>query len=117
MPHELTKDYLDQRLTAFEKRQDKTDQRLEGMEARILGSIQDMNASFNKSQGLQNERMDRFENKLDAVAGRLEDVAEDVSKIKLAVLDLMGTDRHMHNLVRELKGKGIALDERKIFAS
>lgn len=114
MSHELTKDYLDQRLTAFEKRQDKTDQRLDGMEARILGSIQDMNASFNKSQGLQNERMDR---EFKEVNTKLDTVAEDVSKIKLGVLDLMGTDRHMHNLVRELKGKGIALDERKIFAS
>ncbi len=103
MSQELTKDYLDQRLNTFEKRQDTTDQRLDGMETRILGSIHDMNASFNKSQGLQNKRLDI--------------IAEDVSKIKLAVLDLMGTDRHMHTLVRELKGQGIALDETKIFAS
>lgn len=30
--------------------------------------------------------------------------------------DLLATDRHMHNLVRELKRQNIALDEAKIFA-
>lgn len=79
-----------------------TKNHLDAMEARILGSIQGINANFNESQGLQNEK--------------IETIAEDVSKIKLVVLDFMGTDRHIHNLVHELKDKGIALDEKKIFA-
>lgn len=63
---------------------------------------------FNKSQGAQNERLERIEN-------RLEEVGEDVSKIKLAVVDLMATDRHMHNLVGALKREGISLNDNEIF--
>ncbi len=29
----------------------------------------------------------------------------------------MATDRHMHNLVRELKAKNIAIDEQRVFSS
>ncbi len=35
----------------------------------------------------------------------------------MAVIDLLATDRHLHNLVRELKAQGLVLDERNIFAS
>lgn len=48
---------------------------------------------------------------------RLDDLSEDVSKIKSAVVDLLATDRHLHNLVRELKRQNITLDETKIFAA
>ncbi len=93
---------------------------LEGMESRILGSIRDVNTNFNKSQGLQNERMDKefkaLHEGLDEVQVKLDSLAEDMSKVKLAVVDLLATDKHMHNLVRELKLQGIALDESRIFA-
>lgn len=91
---ELTKEYLDQRL--------------EAMESRVVGYIQDINASFNKSQGEQNHR---FENRFNYIDQEIGVIKDDVHKIKLAVVDLMGTDKHLHNLVRELKGNGIALDE------
>jgi len=57
---------------------------------------------FSQSQGAQNERLDAM--------------AEDIAKIKVAVIDLLATDRHLHNLVRELKAHKIPLDEAKIFA-
>ena len=64
---------------------------------------------FVKSQGIQNDRLEKIEHTLDAVA-------EDVAKIKLAVVDLMATDRHVHNLVNALKRQGIDLNESEIFA-
>ena len=87
------------------------------MESRVVGYIQDINASFNKNQGTQNERFDRIDERLDHLDGTVGVIKDDVSKIKLAIVDLLGTDKHLHNLVRELKGNGIALDEQKIFAS
>ena len=84
----------------------------------------DIISHFNASQGKQNERMDRMDQRMDRMEGnivtikdQLNDVAEDVGKIKSAVLDLMATDRHLHNLVRELKRNGIALDEARVFAA
>ncbi len=87
MAQALTKEYFDQHL--------------EGMEARLTESIRGLNTNFNKSQGAQNIQ--------------LNEIGEDVRKIKSVVVDLMGTDRHMHNLVRELKVKGIPLEESRIF--
>jgi predicted nucleotide-binding protein (sugar kinase/HSP70/actin superfamily) len=76
---------------------------------------------FNKSQGEQNRqidaRFDAVDQRFDGIDQRLDEIGDDVSKIKLAVVDLMGTDRHMHNLVHELKGQNIKLDEAKIFTS
>lgn len=96
MSSPLTKEYFDQHLN--------------GMEVRLTESIRGLNTNFMKSQGAQNERLDTVDEKLDLIG-------EDVTKIKLAVVDMMGTDRHMHNLVRELKIKGIPLEEGKIFSS
>lgn len=79
---------------------------------------------FNKGQAAQNERLDRIEGRTDGVEQSLQTVREDltqvkgdVSKIKLAVVDILATDRHIHNLVSELKSKGIDVDERKVFAA
>jgi vacuolar-type H+-ATPase subunit I/STV1 len=78
---------------------------------------------FNASQGVQNRHLGKIDQRLDSIDSRLEgltsevhDMGDDVAKIKLAVVDLMGTDRHMHNLVRELKGQNIKLDEARIFS-
>ncbi|MBI4093256.1 MAG: hypothetical protein HY420_05015 [Candidatus Kerfeldbacteria bacterium] len=65
---------------------------------------------FNESQSKQNEQ-------LKEMGIQLGEIAEDVSKVKFAFIDLLATDRHMHNLVRELKAHGVKLDETKIFAS
>ena len=97
----LTKEYFD---SAFKS----VNARFEGLEAFIVHNTQEIISHFNQSQGLQNQRTDQIEAKLDSVA-------EDVAKIKLVTVDLMGTDRHVHNLVRELKGQGLPLDEKKIF--
>lgn len=94
----------------FDKATKGLNSRVEGLESTMTVNTRDIISHFNKSQGLQNERLERVETKLDGVA-------EDVSKIKLAVVDLMATDRHIHNLVRELRGQGLTLDESKIFVS
>ncbi len=82
----------------------------------IRDATSDVISHFNKSQTLQNERMDRMDQRFDRIDARLEDVAQDVSKIKLAVLDLMATDRHLHNLVKALKNQGIHITEAEVFA-
>jgi len=64
-------------------------------------ATQEIIGHFNRSQAEQNER--------------LEAMAEDLAKVKVAVVDLLATDRHLHNLVRELKARGLPIDERKIF--
>ncbi|MBI4092408.1 MAG: hypothetical protein HY420_00620 [Candidatus Kerfeldbacteria bacterium] len=76
----------------------------------IKENTREIISHFNASQGEQNKRLDRIETKVDTMA-------EDVAKVKLAVVDLIATDRHLHNLVRELKAQGVKLDEAKIFAS
>ncbi len=76
---------------------------------------------FNKSQGEQNrqvgERFDAVDQRFDGIDRRLDEIGDDVSKIKLAVVDLMDTDRHLHNLVSELKSNDIKFDESKIFST
>lgn len=80
----------------------------------IKENTREIISHFNASQGAQNVWIkDRF----DRVDANVETLAEDVAKIKLAVVDLMATDRHMHNLVRELKSKNIAIDEQRVFSS
>lgn len=69
----------------------------------IRENTRDIIGYFNKSQGQQNERLDRIEQKVDVATG-------DVSKIKLAVVDLLAIDRHPHNLVQELKSQNIVID-------
>lgn len=69
----------------------------------IRENTKDIISHFNASQGEQNQH--------------LASIAEDTAKIKLAVVDLIAGDRHLHNLVRELKAQGLKLDDAKIFAS
>jgi hypothetical protein len=75
----------------------------ETLRSEMRQNTQELMVHFNQSQAVQNEKLDAL--------------AEDMSKVKLAVVDLLATDKHMHNLVRELQGQGIALDEKRIFAS
>jgi len=83
----------------------------------LVETKQEIISHFNASQGKQNERMDRVQKDIQVMSGQLTTVAEDVAKVKSAVLDLMVTDRHLHNLVRELKRHGIPLDETAVFAT
>lgn len=75
---------------------------LNGAVETIRGDIREVITHFNESQGKQNLM--------------LEDLADDMSKVKLAVLDYLATDRAVRNLVHELQSQGIKLDEKKIFA-
>lgn len=111
----LTKEYFDSvikgqngRFDGMGRRFDSMDRRFEGLEATITANTKDIIGHFNKSQGFQNERMGEMDRKLDVLV-------EDVSKVKLAVVDLLATDKHLHNLVRELRAQGLQLDESKIF--
>lgn len=74
------------------------------MEARILGSFRDLNTSFSKGQGLQNERFDRMDERFDRVDAKLE-----------AIMEMLAMRQEMRNLIRELRGQGLKLDESKIF--
>ena len=88
MSQQLTKDHLDAFVAAI--KQDTKDQ---------IGSLRyAMNARF------------------DGVETRLGSLEDDMSKVKHAILDYIGTDRALHNLVRQLHTKGIEVDDAKIFA-
>lgn len=99
----VTKDYLDTRLN--------------GVVQTLRGDIRDAMRHVSQRLDRQDEKIEKVETKLVGIETTLVDVADDITKIKLAVLDYLGTDRAVHNLVRELKSQGIKLDERKIFAS
>lgn len=79
----------------------------------LAGAVKEIISHFNTSQGEQNQH---FDARFDAVKGQIEDLADDMSKVKLAVLDYLATDRAVRNLVHELQSQGIKLDEKKIFA-
>lgn len=82
----------------------------ENLRDEIRENTRDIISHFNASQGEQNKE-------LKAMHADIFELKEDVSKIKLAVVDLMATDRHMHNLVAALQRNGIALNEAEIFTS
>ncbi len=79
---------------------------LETSEAKILGSVRDLNMQFVKSQGLQNDRLERIE----------QEVLEANTKLN-AIMDALATRQEVRNLVRELRGQGLTLDESKIFVA
>ena len=91
-----------------------TQAHLDGAVETIRGDIREVIRHFNESQTEQNRRIDE---RFDAVDGRLNEIADDLAKVKLAVLDYLMTDRALRNLVQELKAHGIALDEKRIFAA
>lgn len=92
----LTKEYLDKNL--------------ESMEARITGSIRDLNTNFVKSQGLQNERMDKE-------FGEIHEEFAEVNVKLDAITKMLVMRQEMHNLIGQLRGQGIVLDESKIFVT
>lgn len=65
---------------------------------------------FNQSQGLQNERIDQMEQRFDQQFAEI--------NVKLdAITKMLVMRQEMHNLVRELRGQGLKLDESKIFVA
>ncbi len=87
MSEKITKDHLDAVVMAI--KQDTKDQ---------IGSLR---------TGL--------DTRFDAIESRLEPLEDDIFKVKHAVLDYLGTDRALHNLVTELHAKGVPVDVSKIF--
>lgn len=70
------------------------------------GDIREITSHFNKSQGLQNERFDRMDERFDRIDAKLE-----------AIIEMLTMRQEMRNLVRELRGQGLMLDESKIFVA
>jgi len=95
--------------------------------ADLQQAVTDVGRHFNESIGtvkqdigtLRQEMKNRFEKidkRFDTVDETLVEIDDDVRLLKRAVLNL-AADAHLHNLVRELRAKGIELDESKIFLS
>jgi hypothetical protein len=83
----------------------------EGAVAAIRGDIRDFVAHFNKSQGKQNDRLDRVDARLDKMDDRLDKI-----DVKLdAIMEMLAMRRELKNLVRELQAQGIAIDAAKVF--
>ncbi len=82
----------------------------DGAIATIRGDIQDAVAHFNASQQAQNAE---FGERFTSVEKRLAtmDVKMD------AVMEILVTRKELHNLVRAIKAKGIALEESEIFSA
>ncbi len=90
------------------------------------GDIRDLIGHFNQSQGAQNIRLDHIDKRFDQVDERFNQTDERLDHMderlgtmdaKLdALLEAVATRRELHNLVRELKARGVTLDESKIFA-
>ncbi len=81
----------------------------DGAIATIRQDIRDIIGQFNRSQGEQNKR-------LDLLGTDMQDLKEDMSKVKSAVVDIMRTDRHLRNLTTELRVLGVPVDDRKVFS-
>lgn len=79
-------------------------------------SIRGLNQNLIAGQGKQNERMDGMAQDITVLKTDMSEMKEDISKVKLVLVDYLGTDRALHNLVHELKGHGIPLDDRKVFS-
>ncbi len=99
----LTKKELDLTITEFRK---ELRGRFDNIDATMVSDKQDIISHFNKSQGLQNDRLERIE----------QEVLEANTKLN-AIMDALATRQEVRNLVRELRGQGLTLDESKIFVA
>lgn len=50
-----------------------------------------------------------------SVNRRIETLQEDVTLVRVAVLETATTDGHLHNLTNELRSQGLPIDDRKVF--
>lgn len=76
----------------------------------IKENTREIISHFNKSQGFQNTE-------LRAIRINVSELKDDMAKVKLAVVDIMATDRHMHNLVGVLKREGISFNDNETLRS
>ncbi|MEK7636816.1 MAG: hypothetical protein AAB402_00295 [Patescibacteria group bacterium] len=76
---------------------------LDASEQRIRSSITDLARHFTGSLGKEREHTDQ---RFDEVDAKLD-----------AIMEMLAMRQEMQNLIRELKAKGIILDESKIFVS
>lgn len=67
--------------------------------ALLTAQTREIIGHFNQSQGLQNERLDKVDAKIDAI------------------MEMLATRRELQNLVNELQAKGMALDLSRIFVA
>ena len=74
---------------------------LEPVEKRLTESIAGINRNFNRSQEAQNKV-------LASIDVHRQTVETDVQRITHAVVDLLGTERYVRNLVKEFKAQGIS---------
>lgn len=99
----LTKKDLDLTIGQFRK---EIRGRFDNIGSAMVSDKQDIISHFNKSQSLQNERLERIE----------QAVLESNTKLN-AIMDALATRQEVRNLVRELRGQGLTLDESKIFVA
>lgn len=79
------------------------------LEATIKENTREIVAYFNASQGKQNEWIKKEFKK---IYERFDEIAVELEAIK----DMLAMRQELRNLVRELRAKGIELDESRIFA-
>ncbi|MEK7538127.1 MAG: hypothetical protein AAB619_04120 [Patescibacteria group bacterium] len=83
---------------------------LDASEQRIRSSITDLARHFTGSLGKEREHTDR---RFDEVNSNFDEVNAKLD----AITEMLAMRQEMQNLIRELKAKGIILDESKIFVS
>ncbi len=105
MAQSLTKEYFDK---VIKGQNDLIGKIIHGVRETMATKedIRGVISHFNKSQSLQNERLDRMDDRFDHVDAKLE-----------AIMEMLTMRQEMHNLIRELRGQGLKLDESKIFVA
>lgn len=99
MPDFITKNYFNQRL--------------DGAVATIREDIRGVIQHFNESQNEQNGVLRAHTDTLKAHS----DILEQLDIKVTALFEMSAVRAEFENLIRELKAKGIALDERRIFVT
>lgn len=101
------------------------------LEASFKGAIQDLIVHFNKSQGVQNKHLDHIDERLDGVDQRLvridhrlDHLEGDMQALRHQYVDIdtklgsivgmLATRKELRSLIRELKAKGVPVDETQV---
>ncbi len=80
----------------------------ESLEFTITANTREIIGHFNKSQGFQNERMEK----------EFSTIHEEFAEVRVkldAITEMLAMRQEMRNLIRELRSQGLTLDESKIF--
>lgn len=88
----------------------------------LRSATKDIIERFNQSQGSQNLRLDSMDHRLDSIENgmnaRFSSIETRLTGVETkleAIMDMLATRKELLNLVRELKARGVAVDESKIF--